>query len=94
MPDKKISELSVNAFPGIDSASVPIIETAVVNGVPVHTNFRATVRTLVAAGAPAIALDSLSDVATTSVQPNDLLSYVSGQWRNRAESDLLDGGNF
>lgn len=50
MADRKISELTDSANPGADTASVPIIEEAVVNGVTTYSQYRATVRNLVKAG--------------------------------------------
>lgn len=50
MADRKISELADNPNPGPDTASVPVIEAATVNGVTTYTQYRATVRNLVVSG--------------------------------------------
>lgn len=50
MADRKISELTDNPNPEPDTTSVPVIQSAVVNGVPTYTQYRTTVRNLVTSG--------------------------------------------
>lgn len=50
MADKKISELPANPNPGPDTATVPLIESAVVSGNTVFTNYRASVKNIVVSG--------------------------------------------
>lgn len=39
-------------------------------------------------------LGSATDVQITSVAEGDVLRYSSSKWRNYAENQLTDGGNF
>jgi hypothetical protein len=96
MADRKISELANNSNPSPDNGSVPIIEAATVGGVTTYSQYRSTVRNIVAAGISAgvASLDSLSDVTAPSPAANEVLSYQSGAWRPRNDADLVDGGNF
>lgn len=96
MPDRRISDLPISTNPGPDTATVPLIESAVVGGITINTNYRTTVRNIVAAGinAGVASLDSLSDVAVASPTANNVLSFISGEWRARDENSLTDGGNF
>lgn len=94
MADRKISELANNPSPGPDTGSVPVIESALVNGVTTFTSYRATVRSIVASGMGVASLDTLSDVVAPSPSANDVLSFQSGAWRPRNEDTLVDGGNF
>lgn len=50
MADKKISQLTDNPNPDPDAASVPIIQSAVVDGNVVYTQYRSSVRNLVKTG--------------------------------------------
>lgn len=44
------------------------------------------------AGSPSIA--GSSDVDLASLTDGDVLRYSSSKWRNYAETNLVDGGNF
>lgn len=50
MPDKKISELPNNPNPGPETATIPVVESAVVAGTTVYTNYKTTVKNIVASG--------------------------------------------
>lgn len=50
MADKKISELPSNPAPGATSATVPVVESAVVAGNTVYTNYQSTVKNIVISG--------------------------------------------
>ena len=39
-------------------------------------------------------LPSSSDVEVTDIKTGDVLRWSSGKWRNYAETQLLDGGNY
>jgi hypothetical protein len=45
-------------------------------------------------GVAGTALQSASDVALSGVADGDVLRYSASRWRNYAESQLTDGGNF
>ena len=42
----------------------------------------------------ATALSQLTDVQITAAADGDVLRYSTGKWRDYAESNLVDGGNF
>lgn len=42
----------------------------------------------------ATALSQLTDVQITAAADGDVLRYSTGKWRDFAESNLVDGGNF
>jgi hypothetical protein len=42
----------------------------------------------------ATALTELTDVQITAAADGDVLRYSTGKWRDYAESNLVDGGNF
>jgi hypothetical protein len=43
---------------------------------------------------PAASIASASDVALSSLTDGDVLRYSSSKWRNYADANLTDGGNF
>jgi hypothetical protein len=45
-------------------------------------------------GVAGAALQSASDVALSGVSEGDVLRYSSSKWRNYADANLTDGGNF
>lgn len=42
----------------------------------------------------ATTLSDLTDVQITAAADGDVLRYSTGKWRDYAESNLVDGGNF
>jgi hypothetical protein len=47
-----------------------------------------------AGDAGSIAIASASDVELASLTDGDVLRYSSSRWRNYADANLTDGGNF
>lgn len=47
-----------------------------------------------AGDAGSITIGSASDAAISGLADGDLLRYSSSKWRNYAETQLTDGGNF
>lgn len=45
-------------------------------------------------GAAASAISAMSDVQLDTLSDGDVLRYSSGKWRNYADSQITDGGNF
>lgn len=45
-------------------------------------------------GVAGTALETASDVALSSVAEGDVLRYSTSKWRNYADKNLTDGGNF
>lgn len=45
-------------------------------------------------GIPGAALTAASDVEIAGGAEGDVLRYAAGKWRNRPESQLIDGGNY
>lgn len=48
----------------------------------------------VAGDASAVSIAAASDVQLASLADGDVLRYSSSKWRNYAEKQLTDGGNF
>jgi hypothetical protein len=47
-----------------------------------------------ATGPAGSAIDGASDVELSSLSDGDVLRYSSSKWRNYADANLTDGGNF
>ena len=47
-----------------------------------------------AGDAGSITIESASDAAISGLADGDVLRYSSSKWRNYAETQLTDGGNF
>lgn len=45
-------------------------------------------------GTPGDVLSAASDVQLAGVADGDVLRYATGKWRNKPESQLIDGGNY
>lgn len=45
-------------------------------------------------GIPGNALSDAADVQLAGVTEGDVLRYATGAWRNKPESQLIDGGNY
>jgi hypothetical protein len=68
--------------------------TAAVTSQPVATAVAGGIGPQGPQGVAGTALQSASDVSLSGVADGDVLRYSASRWRNYAESQLTDGGNF
>lgn len=68
--------------------------TAAVTSQPVATAVAGGIGPQGPQGVAGTALESASDVALAGVAEGDVLRYSSSKWRNYADANLTDGGNF
>lgn len=78
----------------ISAATVGSQVTAAVTSQPVATAVAGGIGPQGPQGVAGTALEAASDVALVGVSDGDVLRYSSSKWRNYAEKQLTDGGNF
>ena len=47
-----------------------------------------------AAAITGLSIEFAGDVELQSLQDGDVLCYTESKWRNRRDTDIVDGGNF
>lgn len=68
--------------------------TAAVTSQPLATAVAGGVGPQGPQGVAGTALETASDVALSGVAEGDVLRYSTSKWRNYADKNLTDGGNF